>query len=295
MKIAIVGFHNLHLMQFLYKYTDILDRTDVEYDVIYWDRDMDASIKYKEFNGNPIVFKYKMSNYQPKYTKLIGFIRCVRFAKKKIKEGKYDRLIFLTTQTALPLYGLAMKYSGRYIYDYRDITFEKSRLGLKIVQSLIKNSYVTAMSSMGFKTVTGDSSKIVMAHNCSEMNFVPVQKRLSERIRVSYWGMIRQVEFNKKICDIFGADPRFKLTYHGEGYVDVLKAYCVEKGYDVIFTGRYSSEEIKIFAANTDILLNLYENDEKQTLAMTVKYYDALRYGIPMLVSVGSYMAENIV
>lgn len=26
-KIAIVGVHNLHLMQFLYKYTDILDST----------------------------------------------------------------------------------------------------------------------------------------------------------------------------------------------------------------------------------------------------------------------------
>ena len=46
MKLAIVGFHNLHLMQFLYKYTDIFDKHGIDYDVIYWDRDMDSTIKY---------------------------------------------------------------------------------------------------------------------------------------------------------------------------------------------------------------------------------------------------------
>ena len=53
-KIAIVGFHNLHLMQFLYKYTEILDRHNVEYDVLYWERD---EVKYPiKFNGTPIKY-----------------------------------------------------------------------------------------------------------------------------------------------------------------------------------------------------------------------------------------------
>lgn len=294
MKLAIVGFHNLHLMQFLYKYTDILDHAGIEYDVIYWDRDMDPTIKYKKFEGTPIAFQYKMSNYQPKYLKLIGFIKCIRFAKKKIKEGQYNRLIFLTTQTILPLFQTAMKYSNRYIYDYRDITYEKLAVGKGRIQKLIMNSYMTAMSSMGFKEITGDSPKIIMAHNCSGMDFIPVKKNTSDKIRVSFWGIVRQVEFNKRICDLFGSDSRFELIYHGEGYVDALEEYCTEKGYGVIFTGRYSSQEIKAFASNTDILLNLYENDDKQTLAMTVKYYDAVRYGLPMLVTEGSYMENRV-
>ena len=178
---------------------------------------MDTSIKYKKFDGNPIAFKYKMSNYQPKYTKIIGFMKCIGFARKKIREGQYDRLIFLTTQTALPLFRTAMKHSGQYIYDYRDITYEKFAIGKRGVQKLIENSYVTAMSSMGFKKITDDSSKIIMAHNCSGIDFVPVKKNNSDKIRVSFWGMVRQVEFNKKICDLFGSDSRFELTYHGEG------------------------------------------------------------------------------
>ena len=67
-KIAIVGFHNLHLMQFLYKYTEILDRYNVEYDVLYWERD---EVKYPiKFNGTPIKYSYITSNYMPKWKKI---------------------------------------------------------------------------------------------------------------------------------------------------------------------------------------------------------------------------------
>lgn len=61
-----------------------------------------------------------------------------------------------------------------------------------------------------------------------------------------------------------------------------------------MFTGRYTTEQINTFVQNTDVLINLYENDRKQTLANTVKLYDGIRYGLPMLVTEGSYMAKNI-
>ena len=73
-KIAIVGFHNLHLMQFLYKDTDIFDKNNISYDVLYWDRDMDSNLKCKAFKGNSISYRYKMSNYQPKAKKIHGFV-----------------------------------------------------------------------------------------------------------------------------------------------------------------------------------------------------------------------------
>lgn len=76
-KIAIVGFHNLHLMQFLYKYTDIFDKNNISYDVLYWDRDMDSNLKCKAFKGNSISYRYKMSNYQPKAKKIHGFVGCI--------------------------------------------------------------------------------------------------------------------------------------------------------------------------------------------------------------------------
>ena len=89
-KIAIIGFHNLHLMQFLYKYTDIFDKNNISYDVLYWDRDMDFNIKCRAFKGNSISYRYKMSNYQPKAKKIHGFVGCMRYFCKIIKKNKYD-------------------------------------------------------------------------------------------------------------------------------------------------------------------------------------------------------------
>ena len=121
-KVGIVGFHNLHLMQFLYKYTDILDLREIPYDVLYWDRNPSLEIEVKKFQGNSIPFSYEMNNYQPKYKKIIGFIKCILFMRKKIRENQYDKMIFLTTQTILPLLFVAIRYKEKYIYDYRDIT-----------------------------------------------------------------------------------------------------------------------------------------------------------------------------
>ena len=46
-KICLIAFHDLYLMQFLYKYTEILDANEIKYDVIYWEREKGA----KSFKG----------------------------------------------------------------------------------------------------------------------------------------------------------------------------------------------------------------------------------------------------
>ena len=293
-KIALIGFHNLYLMQFLYKYTDILDENNIKYDVIYWDRDMDSTIKAKAFNGRKIIFRYKMSNYQAKHRKILGFVKCLRFMLETIRKNKYDRIILLTTQTVFPLYMLSRTVRKTpFIFDYRDITYEGNGLCKKIIRKIIEKSEFTAISSQGFKSILGDSSKFVVSHNTSNLKNEWSKKQTASNIRLVYWGMIRQLEFNKKICDAFGNALGFELVYHGEGKDSDLKEYCNQKGYsNVKFTGRYTVDQIPLFVSKTDILMNLYENDEQQKLAVTVKLYDGIRFGLPMLVSKNSYMED---
>ena len=40
--------------------------------------------------------------------------------------------------------------------------------------------------------------------------------------------------------------------------------------------------------------MNLYENDKQQKAALTVKLYDGIRYGLPMIIAKDSYMEEYI-
>ena len=295
-KIGIVGFHNLHLMQFLYKYTAILDEYNIDYDVLYWNRD---GVSYKKmFNGNAICFEYLTSNYCGKLKKIEGFLKCRRFFIKTIRKNKYDKLILLTTQTAVALCDIVLnRYKSNYIFDYRDITGENNYLYLKLVQYLIRRSYITAISSPGFIQILGDGKKYILSHNCNLLDYNELEehKKIDSAVKITFWGMIRQLNYQKKVCDFFGNDPRFELCYHGEGKGRQLKEYCKFCNYNnITFTGRYYPEQINDFAKQTDILMNLYENEGKQEYALTVKLYDGIRYGIPMLVSKGSFMESFI-
>ena len=293
-KIAIVGFHNLHLMQFLYKYTEILDRHNVEYDVLYWERD---DVQYPiKFKGRPVKYSYITSNYMPKWKKVIGYLKCRSFFVKQIKKNKYEKIILLTTQTAIALSPLALaRYKKRYIFDFRDLTMEKLPPYKAVEMQLIKNASFVAISSPGFIDFLSADGDYVLSHNCK--NIAVNKKDMSKNtpIRITFWGMVRQEAFQKRICDKFGNDDRFIISYHGEGCTQQLEEYCRERNYgNIRFTGRYYPEDIKNFIADTDILLNLYENEGKQEHALTVKLYDGVRYQLPMLVAKNSFMQRYL-
>lgn len=295
-KIAIIGFHNLHLMQFLYKYTNLLDEKGIDYDVLYWNRD---GVEYlKKFHGGKIEFNYPTSNYVSKWKKIQGYLNCRRFFIKMIKQNGYEKIILLTSQTAVALSTIALiQFRKSYIYDYRDLTMENIKVYDLLIRKLVNESYFTAISSKGFIPFIGkrnevDYKKFVVSHNCNNDMICRehvINKELP--VKLVFWGMVRQVEYQKKICDYFGNDNRFELCYHGEGASEELKKYCAQKGYcNIVFTGRYLPEEIGTFVADTDVLMNLYGNNGKQEHALTVKLYDGVRYGLPMLVTKNSYM-----
>ena len=220
MRMGIVGFCNLNIMQYLYKYTNILDEENVEYDVIYWNRlGIEEEVNFK---GNLIRYDVQMNTYQPFYKKLNNFIKYAIFLQKMIKKKRYDKLIILTTQTAIPICNVLLgKYKGNYIFDYRDITKEyKSTLYKKLVHRIINNSFSTMMSSQGFIDALelNNVKKIQIAHNtkCLEKStYKAIINKIDPVIKIVYWGIVRQKEHTKKVCDCFGGDSRFQLIFHG--------------------------------------------------------------------------------
>ncbi len=301
--IGIIGFNDLHLMPFTLKYTNILDELNIsDYEVVFWNR---TGIEYKkDFNGNAISYDRKVNTYLPFHKKILSFLGYAFFMRKVIKEKKYQKLIILTTPTAVPLYDiLTRKYQGKYIYDYRDLTKEtKSKFFKTIVRKLIRKSEFTMMSSFGFlkDLEVEKTDHIILSHNTRELcqnsgNHAKVNTELP--IRIVFWGMVRQPYFNTSFCDVFGNDKRFTLTYHGEGFFEEIRQYCEKQGYQNIhFTGRYEISDISKFAEETDILHCVYEYDKdpKMRTALQVKMYDAIKYRIPLLLYSGSYVSEYV-
>lgn len=297
--IGIICFNSLRYAQFVYKYTSILEKEKINFEVIYWDREGSG----EEKPHNWISYGERLNTFQPFYKKIFSFVRFVNYLKRVLKYRKYSKLIVLTSQTAVSLYSTLMrkKYKNKFIFDYRDVTYENFFFYKRMINNLIKNSYLTFVSSKGFYEygyINYVEEKIRISHNSRDISFEYIQKKfVDKKIRIAYWGQVRQVEYNKLICDFFGNNQNFELVYHGAGFDKELSEYVAYKGYtNIKFTGAYSLEDISFFAENTDIILNAYENDRRQAPAMTVKFYDSVKYKLPMIVSKNSYMgkiAEN--
>lgn len=300
--IAMIGFTDLHIMQYLFKYTNILDDAGYDdYEVIFWNR---AGGTYdKPFRGSVAAYEVPLNTYQPFWKKMIAFVKYVVFVRRQIRKKKYEKLIVLTTPTAIVLADLLLgKYRNRYVFDYRDISKEHlSKIYTVFVRAIAKKSCMMPVSSYGFLDVLKlekDDPKILMAHNTQKIDnamgyHACVVKHKS--VRISFWGMVRQPEFNCRFCDIFGNDKRFILSYHGEGVANQIQEYCQKKGYtNIHFTGRYTHSEIPSFAEQTDIIHCVYEfeQDVKMKPALQVKLYDGMKYHIPILLYTGSYASQ---
>ena len=95
----------------------------------------------------------------------------------------------MTTQTALPLYMLSRTVrKSKFVFDYRDLTYEKNSICRRIIKGIIEKSEFTAISSMGFKKVLGESNKFVMSHNVSNLKMECLPKKRSRNIRVDFLG-----------------------------------------------------------------------------------------------------------
>ena len=96
---------------------------DVPYDVIYWDRR-----NVREDTGAVNEYKYQKKT-KNKIDLLLGYYGFRKFAIRTIEKNRYDKLIFLSSNTGVILEPfVTKKYSGKYIFDIRDYWKEQNKL-----------------------------------------------------------------------------------------------------------------------------------------------------------------------
>lgn len=286
-------------MPYLHLYLDNIDTTSNDVSVLYWNRDLRdentsaySGIQFHEF-------KCYQEDEVAKIKKIRSFLLYRHFAKQVLKNEKFDKLIILHSLPGILLLDILKKdYSGRYILDYRDSTFEKYYLFRQALGSLIKHSIITLTSSDAFRKYFPDrfEERIYTTHNIlkDSLDHRDYKKEPSSKIRVAFWGQIRHEEVNKAIIDRLANDFRFELHYYGreQNIAKALKAHVYDiYATNVFFHGEYVSTDRYEFARVTDIIHNIYY-DNNTMLAMGNKYYDGLIFRIPQVCMPASFMGE---
>lgn len=286
-------------MPYLNLYLENIDREKNDVHLIYWNRDLNPEETSHLENITKHEFVCLQQDDVSKFSKIGSFLKFRKFAKKVLKE-KYDFIIILhSLPGVILLKELLMKYKQKYIFDYRDFTYENIKLYKQIIHTLVKNSFKTFVSSDAFrKHLPEDENKIFTTHNVLSTDIsynCSVNNGKSPKIRIGFWGFIREEEINLEIIRKIGNDIRFELHYYGreQAVAEKLKEYVKKNGFqNVFFHGEYEPSDRYGFAQNTDIIHNIYA-EKNMMLAMSNKYYDGVIFRIPQILMTGSFMAEN--
>jgi len=292
-KVAIVLCEDVYTCPYLGKYIEACKAKSIEFDVLHWDR-IGAN---QEFPANYYGYDEKSSLSAPKWEKLFAFLRFGRFLRRKIRQEKYDKLIVLTTLPAVLCYGLLMgKYRGKYIFDFRDLSFEKNKLFLRCVQKICDKAFFTCVSSPGFLEVLGQRS-FVSVHNFRYEDLKrkkDTAEAVAGKIHLVHVGIGRGDENNRRIADAFGNDPRFHVTIVGRGndtptFVEYAKKYA-----NVTVGGTYDNAEKEKYIKEATMLLYYSPCTFNGARLLANRHYDGIIYKKPLLGNIDTYGGRRL-
>ncbi|MCL2546597.1 MAG: hypothetical protein FWE06_05305 [Oscillospiraceae bacterium] len=301
MKILIVGFTKIKYMPYMNFYLGNIDTSENDVHLLYWNRDLQDESTDALQGITLHEFRHYQEDDVSKLAKFRSFAEYRKFALRLLKQETFDVVIVLHSLPGV-LIGKILKrqYDGKYIFDYRDSTYEAFPPFKKAVGNLVKRSYATFVSSDAFRVFLpkSEKDKIYTSHNILVDSLAHREEKEaygtpSDKIRIAYWGFIRHEEINREIIRKIAADSRFELYYYGrEQQVALnLKQYVKDNGIgNVFFHGEYKPEERYQFVRKTDIIHNIYY-DNNTMLAMGNKYYDGVIFRIPQICMRGSFMA----
>lgn len=299
MKVGIIYIGDLRVCPFIQKYIEVLQKNAVDIDVILWHRIKEED-NTKYFDGINVIEYNGILKNNNKIGKVKHLFKFRNFASKIIKNNNYDKIIVLTTLTALLLKKRILnKYKTKYVFDYRDVTYETIPMLKKAIIKIADNSEFTAISSEGFKNVLGDKKYMYLAHNFNYFdidNSVPYRELCpKEKINIVFIGMIREYEMCKKMIEIFGNDERFNVTIHGGGTCfDEVKELASQYN-NVNLTGAFKYTEKPQLLSKADMLAYFYPVNPINQYAIANKFYDGMMYKIPTIGNQDTYSGQKVV
>jgi len=292
--IAIIYVDEVRYCPFLKNYTRILDENRIHYELILWNRN---GLVDKEENYHVFV-KESVKKRNPFY-KIDDFYQFSRFAKKIIKSEKYEKLIVLTTMSAICIRSTLMTdYRNKYIFDYRDASYEYLYPFKSLLKQIVENSFFTCISSKGFLEILPKNLNYIIAHNISNQ-YQNIETEFQLRIKkevfnVVYIGVLRETKFMKHLIDIFSNDNRFVFTIHGGGEnLEILQRYS-DQFDNVVLTGSYFETDKEKLIKTADIICYNYRSNFENDFALANKFYDGLIYRIPLLGNISTFSGRLI-
>jgi hypothetical protein len=302
-KVLLICSSNMKFMPYVFVYLRQLIELKCEITLFYWDRTGKEDVALPN-EVEVVCHKYLLEDQLPKYRKITAFLKYRRAAIKVMKARQYDKIIIFNTHFAVLLSDILLKrYRRKYIFDYRDPSFERYKLYQKRLNTIVLNSKTTFISSDGYRQFMPPYEHIYTMHNMTMADLTHREERRvfprkRDVLRIAFWGAVREFETNISLINGIGNDGRFEMHYYGTMGKNIgpgLQKYCAENHiHNIYFHKEYTPEERYEFCKTTDIIHNVTDiNVRKQN--MHNKFYDGLVFYIPQICTEGGFMGAEVV
>lgn len=303
MNALIICGASLRFSPYAFPYFDAFLKQGVNVSALVWIRDGQKDCSVDERVRIVHYDRYLKDTTHP-IKKIPAFLDYRRFILQELSKKSYDFIVVFGAQFAVLLGDVLLRrFRDKYIYDMRDLSYERFAIYRKIVAKIVHHSACVFVSSDGYRQFLPKSSKIFTTHNIRTEDLDHIGARGIKHpghlpLRISYWGCVREKELNKKIISILGNDARFFIQYYGadNDITNELNEFIKNSHItNVEFYGIYSPNDRYSFAQKTDILHNIYSsNTPSMSLAMGNKYYDGLIFQIPQMCSTATQMGSLV-
>ena len=260
--------------------------------VIAWNRESHL----KALPNNYYVFssKSEYGNKWKKAAKLLGFRR---YCISKIQELN-PSLVIASHWETLALVPRLDRSRQKLIYENLDIPTGnplERRIASLIERQELRRVDLTIFASRFFPLVYPKNLPSFVLENKPNAGIEPVAKEQTNTLVISYIGVLRYFEVVKNLIDAVRNDDRFILYFRGggDGMKAAMEYSCDAK--NIVFTGYYEHSAISSFYAESDIVWAVYpSNDFNVKYAISNKFHESLKYGVPCMYANGTKLAEYV-
>lgn len=295
MKYLIITYDDYFNIPYIKYYEEHLRESGHIYDIVLWNRSGQDTCCF------PNAFVFLGQNRPSKFGKIIPFLQWRQFVIRLLRKRRYDRLIVLTTIPAVLLSDILMRdYSKRYWLDIRDYTYEYIPPYKAVVNTLVKHSAVTSISSKAFREFLPDGFPAVLVHNITNSTASKPHCTLGTEprpITIGFVGGIQYAKENQQFIRLFQNNPKYRLKYVGKPHPGCdFEPFCRENGVtNVQFFPAFQNDEKPRIYESVDLINCIYGSQTKVVqLALPNKLYDCILYKKPMIVSKGTYLAQIV-
>lgn len=296
MRVGIVVPANISYAPYVSIYTKMLDNNNISYDIISWNREglKEEGIQYplQLASRNPIVL-------------VLAYLRFSLFAKRHIKESKYDKLIIFTPQAAIfASRFLKIYYKDKYIFDYRDLSIEQKAFFKRPFVRVLKNSFMNVVSSPGFLKYLPSNYKYYLSHNFNveelrlalesedeSLNYIDESSSVIDVLTI---GGIRDYESNVQVIEHLANIEGINMRFIGRGSAaPALEEYANSiNATNISFEGFYPKEKEKTYVNDCTFLNIFYPRKPSHDTALSNRFYNSLIYKRPMITTMDTIQGD---